>query len=52
MKYIGSARNVRELLDILDRLPVSATITMESLTDSWTWVEVWFDEKTNDVIFK
>lgn len=52
MTYIGSARNVRELIKLLERLNSSACLELKSLDDSWSYVEVWYNAGTDTVIFK
>ncbi len=52
MKYIGSARNVRELIGLLEDIPKSATLKLEGLDDSWSYVEVWYDPIYEEVTFK
>ena len=52
MKYIGSARNVRELIKLLDRLDSSSELEIEYQDDHWSYLEVWYDEPNDTVIFK
>lgn len=52
MEYIGSARNVRELIKLLKRVDNSAELELQGLDDSWSYVEVWYDAGTDTVIFK
>lgn len=52
MEYIGSARNVRELIFLLKEVDESATIEMKPLDDSWSYVEIWYDNATDTVVFK
>lgn len=52
MEYIGSARNVRELLELLKKVDSSAMLDIRAIEDSWSYVEVWYDHETDTVIFK
>lgn len=52
MEYIGAARNVRELITLLNKADLSATLTFKGLDESWSYVEVWYDPEVNDVIIK
>lgn len=52
MKYIGSARNIRELIKLLDRLDSSSEFEIECQDDRWSYVEVWYDEPNSTVVFK
>lgn len=47
--YLGSARNVGELVKILSKVDQSATLTLASLDDEWSYVEVYYDKSTNDI---
>lgn len=51
-KYIGSARNLGELLTLLESLPKSATLKSKNLGDDWSYLEVWYDPLYEEVIFK
>jgi hypothetical protein len=52
MTYIGSARNVRELIELLKKVDSSAMLDIQAIEDSWSYVEVWYDAGINTVIFK
>ena len=52
MTYIGSARNVRELIKLLEQVDSSAFLEIKGLDDSWSYVEVWYDSGIDTVIFK
>jgi hypothetical protein len=47
--YLGSARNVGELVKILSKVGQSATFTLASLDEEWSYVEVYYDKSTNDI---
>jgi len=51
-KYIGTARNVRELQELLSKISSSATITLS--TNQWPepFVELYYDKEIDDVIIK
>lgn len=50
MEYIGTARNVRELLALIKKVDLSSTITLRGNDESWSHVEAWYDEETNDLV--
>lgn len=51
-KHIGTARTVRELLELLsDKTPQDATIEVVSSCHC-TDAEIWYDEGTNTVLLK
>ncbi len=52
VEYIGSARNVRDLIKLLEKVDSSAFLDLQSLEDSWSYVEVWYDPGIDTVIFK
>jgi len=52
MEYIGTARNVRELQELLNKTDPSATITMAAVPEPWCYIEVYYDREINDVIIK
>lgn len=49
--FLGIARTVNELLDILSKLNGSAEIETHS-RDYWSGVEIWYNEATNTVFLK
>jgi hypothetical protein len=51
-KYIGTARNVRELQELLSKVSSSATITLS--TNQWPepLVEICYDAEIDDVLIK
>ena len=52
-KYLGSARNVRELLELLSKVDTSATISLKPLSaESWSYIEVWVSEGGDDILIK
>lgn len=52
-KYLGSARNVRELLALLSEVDTSATISLKPLSDEpWSYIEVWVSEGGDDILIK
>ena len=50
--YLGSARNVRELQQLLRAVDPSATITLKCMDDNWSYVEVWVSKDGSDVVLK
>ena len=52
MEYIGTARNVRELIELLSKTDPSATLTMSAVPEPWCYIEVYYDKETNDVEIK
>lgn len=50
--YLGSARNVRELIKLLEETDASATLTIKGLEEDWSFVEVWVSEAGDDVMLK
>lgn len=50
--YIGTARNVRELIQLLSKTDASATLTFKGMHEDWTFVEVYVSEDGNDVVLK
>jgi hypothetical protein len=52
MEYLGSARNVRELIKLLEQTDSSSCLELQSLDDSWSYVEVWYNRDTDTVILK
>lgn len=51
-RYLGIARNVRELLKLLEETDASATLTIEGLVECGSFVEVWVSEAGDDVMLK
>ena len=52
MEYIGVARDVRELLKLLEKVDKSAFLELKGTDESWSYVEVWYDPGIDTVIFK
>lgn len=50
--FIGTARNVRELIQLLSKTDPSATLTFKSMPEDWDLVEVWVSEVGDDVMIK
>jgi hypothetical protein len=50
--YLGTARNVRELIDLLKKTEKSATLTFKQQFEDWESVEVWISEDGDDVMLK
>lgn len=50
--FLGTARNVRELIKLLSKTKASATLTFKSTQEDWGIVEVWISEDGNDVMLK
>ena len=52
MEYLGTARNVRELMEILKKVDSSSSLELKGTDESWSYVEVYYDPETDTVIFK
>ena len=50
-KHMGTATTVNELIKLLSKQPLSATVDVAS-SCHMSDVEVWYDEGTNTVILK
>lgn len=50
--FIGTARNVKELIQLLSKTEASATLTLKSMPEDWDMVEVWVSEAGDDVMLK
>lgn len=51
-KYIGTARNVRELIKLLSKVGSSATITLSAIQWPEPLVEIWYDAEIDDILIK
>lgn len=51
-EYIGTARNVRELMELLSKVSSSATITLSATPWPEPFVELWYSKEIDDVIIK
>ena len=53
-KYLGSARNVRELMELLVKKEInpSATLTLQDTEDMWSYVEVLVSETGDDILIQ
>jgi len=51
-KYIGDARNVRELIELLSKADPSATLTLKATDEDWSYVEVLASEAGDDIIIQ
>ena len=53
-KYLGSARNVRELMELLVKKEInpSATLTLKATDEDWDFVEVLVSEAGDDIIIQ
>ncbi len=52
MEYIGAARDVGELLKLLEKVDKSAFLELKGTDESWSYVEVWYDPGIDTVILK
>jgi hypothetical protein len=52
MKFIGTARNVMELVKVLENVHGSALLESKGLDESFSYVEVWYDYTIDTVIIK
>jgi hypothetical protein len=51
-KYLGDARNVRELIELLSKTDPSATLTLAGTDENWSYVEVLVSEAGDDVMIQ
>ena len=51
-KYLGAARNVRELKELLSKVDPSATLTLSATEENWDFVEVLVSEAGDDIIIQ
>lgn len=51
-KYLGDARNVRELIELLSKADPSATLTLKATGEDWSYVEVLVSEAGDDIIIQ
>lgn len=51
-KYLGDARNVRELMELLSKADPSATLTLSVTDENWDFVEVLVSEAGDDIIIQ
>lgn len=51
-KYLGAARNVRELMELLAKVDSSATLTLSTTEEDWDFVEVLVSEAGDDIIIQ
>jgi hypothetical protein len=51
-KYLGDARNVRQLIELLSKADPSATLTLKGTDENWSFVEVLVSEAGDDVIIQ
>lgn len=50
--HIGTARNVRELIQLLSKTDPSATLTQKGTDETWSFIEVWVSAAGDDVLLK
>ena len=50
--YLGSARNVGELIELLSKADPSATLTLQDTEDVWSFVEILVSEAGDDIIIQ
>jgi hypothetical protein len=51
-KYLGDARNVRGLMELLSKVDPSATLTLKGTVEDWSYVEVLVSEAGDDIIIQ
>ena len=51
-KYLGDARNVRQLIELLSKADPSATLTLAGTDENWSYVEVLVSEAGDDVMIQ
>ena len=52
MEYIGTARDVQELIRLLEKVDKSAFLELQGTTESWAYIEVYYDPGIDTVILK
>ena len=52
MEYIGTARDVRELIELLKKTDQGAFLELKGTEESWAYIEVWYDPGIDTVILK
>lgn len=52
MEYVGTARDVKELIQLLGKVDPSAFLELQGTSESWAYLEVWYDPGIDTVIFK
>jgi hypothetical protein len=52
MEYIGTARNGRELIELLSKVGSFATLTLSATQYPEPYLEIWYDKELDDVIIK
>jgi hypothetical protein len=52
MKHIGTARNIMELIKVLENVHGLANVEIKGLDESYPYVEVWYDYTIDTVILK
>lgn len=51
--YLGSARNVRELLELLSKVDASATLSLKPMSEEpWSYLELWVSVDGDDIMIK
>ena len=48
--YLGTARNVRELQALINKVDPSATITLKHTYEDCSYIEVWVSEAGDDIL--
>ena len=51
-KYLGAARNVKELIELLSKADPSATLTLKDTDETWSYVEILVSEAGDDIIIQ
>lgn len=49
-KYLGAARNVKELIELLSKVDPSATLTLKATDEDWDFVEILVSEASDDIM--
>lgn len=52
MEVIGYARSVKELIEILKKLPPAAYLDIYGTSETWHFVEVSFNAETNTAVIR
>lgn len=52
MEYIGTARDVRELINLLKKTDQGAFLELKGTEESWAYIEVWYDPGIDTIILK
>ena len=52
MEYLGTARDVKELVSILQKADQGAFLELQGTSESWAYIEVYYDAGIDTIILK